>query len=92
MVRGEAVTCARVQNRVMTPTGLEPDGVSADGTSNLRQTQDWRAAESGAVDAPSGPKAGPVDADLTALIAAWPALPTAVKRRIVRLVEDSPRE
>lgn len=71
----------------MTPTGLEPVGVSADGTRGLRQTQGGGAAKSGAVDAPNRPKAGPVDADLTALIAAWPALPPAVKRRIVRLVE-----
>jgi hypothetical protein len=65
------------------PDGLERDSVSNNTANDLRRSQNHRAANSGAFFADSGQ----IDADLVALIDAWPALPRAVRQSIAKLAK-----
>jgi hypothetical protein len=63
----------------VTPTGSELNAASSNGDNTLGNPAPASAAESGAV---------AVDPDLARLIAAWPALPQAIRRVILALVES----
>jgi hypothetical protein len=77
------------------PTGVETVDGSGDVVSTLGQVVDSRAAESGAVETQNHPEAagdvrhaaGSDDAQLAALIQAWPMLPAVVKAQIVAMVD-----
>ncbi len=62
--------------------GLEPPNVTKRNSNKLRDTEDSRGAESGAVET----EKAPIDPDLARLIDAWPALPDALKTGIVAMV------
>ena len=62
--------------------GLEPPNVTKRNSNELRDVEDPRGAESGAVD----PEKALIDADLAAVINAWPCLPKPVKAGIVAMV------
>ena len=67
----------------MGDTGLEPVDVSCVQASNLRHAAPSSAAKSGAV----GVDSPAVDAELRAVIDAWPALPEAVKADILATIK-----
>ncbi len=62
--------------------GLEPVNVTKRYGNELRDAEDLGGAESGAVD----PEKALIDADLAAVINAWPCLPDAAKAGIVAMV------
>ena len=66
----------------MGPGGLEPPTVTKRNSNELRDAEDPRGAESGAVDT----ETAPIDPDLAAVIDAWPGLPEAAKAGIVAIV------
>jgi hypothetical protein len=65
----------------LTPTGLELQSATPDGKSILGNQPAGRAAKSGADSAGSPP-----DNDLAHVVAAWPALPEAIRRAVLALV------
>ncbi len=67
----------------MTPTGLEPRNVNTLTDNDLQYTPDSRAAKSDA----SGARNGDFDADLLAVIDAWPDLAETVKADILAVVQ-----
>ncbi len=62
--------------------GLEPVNVTKRTDNELRDAEDPRGAESGAVDT----EKVPIDPDLARLINAWPNLPEAIRAGIVAMV------
>ena len=71
----------------MTPTGLEPGDVSTLSDNELHSIAFPSAAESDA----TGARNGDFDADLQAVIDAWPTLPEATRADITAMVErESP--
>lgn len=69
----------------MGPGGLEPPNVTKRNSNELRDAEDPRGAESGAVDT----EKAPIDPDLARLIDAWPALPKAIRAGVVALVNTA---
>jgi len=74
--------------------GLEPKSVSTDSASTCAESAGTPGAKSGALAADSAPQGRseapgdtPPDADLQAVIAAWPSLPEAVRARIAAMVQ-----
>jgi hypothetical protein len=78
----KATTCGSLQEQKADGLGFEPVAGSIVDTNDLRQTSFHCAAASGAVDA----RNGPFDADLQAVIAAWPGLSNGAKAGIVGMV------
>ena len=62
--------------------GLEPVNVTKRKGNELRDVEDVSGAESGAV----GAEKALIDADLAAVIDAWPNLPEAIRAGIVAMV------
>ena len=74
--------------------GFEPKSVNAESTSTYAESEGTPGAKSGALAADSAPQGRsetpgdtPPDADLQAVIAAWPGLSEAVRARIVAMVQ-----
>jgi hypothetical protein len=73
----------RLQNSLVTPTGLEAISPSVDADRGLRQVPPSRAAKSGALDA-----GATKDIGLSAIVSAWPDLPERARRRILALLKN----
>lgn len=74
--------------------GVEPESLSPDSQSACAESTNPRGAESGALSPDSAPEPHseapgdtPPDADLQAVIAAWPSLPEAARARILAVVK-----
>lgn len=66
----------------MTPTGLEPGDVTTLSDNELHSTAFPSAAKSDA----TGARNGDFDADLQAVIDAWPDLPEAARSEVLQMV------
>ncbi len=66
----------------MPPQGLEQVDVNGSNDDGLRKSSNATGAESGAVGAGNGP----IDADLTRLIEAWPAMTKRTKQAVLGLL------
>ena len=71
-----------LRSRPMGLEGLEPPTVTKRNSNELRDGEDPRGAESGAVDT----ETNPIDSDLATVIDGWPSLPKPVKAGIVAMV------
>ena len=78
MAKGEL---RQTSNHQLGDEGLEPPQE----TSGIKRVGSESGAECGAL----GAHSAPADADLAAVIAAWPGLPTGVRQRIVGMVQGA---
>jgi hypothetical protein len=62
--------------------GNRTHGQNTNNANDLQQSAIPTGAESGAV----GAQNGPIDPQLAAVVAAWPTLPEAVRRRVMAMV------
>jgi hypothetical protein len=65
--------------------GIEPDSVSGDAASGLRQSQSQSGTESGTV----GGDSAQLDPDLATLVVAWPSLPETTRQSIVAMIRGA---
>jgi hypothetical protein len=82
-MRNLAMTCQRLQNTSAERTALEHPTNSSGNQGGALQS----GAKSGALSGDSAPS----DADLAAVVAAWPTLPEAVRQQVVATVEAAKR-
>jgi hypothetical protein len=72
--------------------GLERNGAKGNGLSTSEYTPLAGGAKSGAVEPENAPERVPRDADLAAVVNAWPGLPAEVKAGILAMVKAARRD
>ena len=72
--------------------GLERNAAKGDSITTCKNGVSAGGAESGAVEPEIAPARGAGDADLAAVIGAWPSLPAEVRAEIVAMVKGSGAE
>jgi hypothetical protein len=73
----------------MTPTGFDSGDTTSHDDSDLGNSGQSRAAESGAATHRTGSHGEAIDPDLARIVAAWAELPEAIRRGMLALVESA---